>query len=129
MTGIAGIATTTGVPLYTFAHAGDGNLHPIIALEDAHGAPVPAERVHGAEDLIVRLALSLGGTLTGEHGVGALKQPWVGAEIDGPSLAVHQRVKDALDPQHLLNPGKLLPAPAPGGPAPRTHQTATANHR
>ncbi|MGI3782532.1 MAG: FAD-binding oxidoreductase [Janthinobacterium lividum] len=99
--GIAEVARATGVSIFTFAHAGDGNLHPILAVDSA--AP---ERLHEAEAAIARLALRLGGTLTGEHGVGLLKRAWVDEEIDPASLALHQRVKDALDPAHVLNPAK-----------------------
>ena len=101
MTGISDIARTSGVQIFTFAHAGDGNLHPLLVVDEERLAAV-----HRAEDRIVRLALDLGGTLSGEHGVGVLKRPWVDAEVDEPTSALHQAVKDALDPHHVLNAGK-----------------------
>ena len=62
-----------------------------------------------AFDAILETTLELGGTVTGEHGVGLLKRTWSGRELGDVSTRVHAAVKDALDPQHLLNPGKLLP--------------------
>jgi glycolate oxidase len=58
---------------------------------------------------VVALALSLGGTLTGEHGVGTVKQPYLAGQLGADVMAVSQRIKDALDPLGILNPGKLLP--------------------
>jgi glycolate oxidase len=101
MAGISDIARTSGVQIFTFAHAGDGNLHPLLVVDEEH-----LQAVHQAEDRIFRLALDLGGTLSGEHGVGVLKRPWVDAEIDEPTSALHRAVKDALDPSHVLNAGK-----------------------
>jgi glycolate oxidase len=125
MAGIADIAADTGVKIYTFAHAGDGNLHPILVVDADHPT-----RVHVAEDRICRLALALGGTLSGEHGVGVLKRPWVHAEVDPVSLAAHQDIKNALDPHHIFNAGKAhvdlsdavslsnsLPLPRPPSPS------------
>ena len=57
----------------------------------------------------MRLGLDLGGTITGEHGVGLLKRDWLEVELGGAGLAAHRAVKDALDPRHVLNPGKVLP--------------------
>ncbi|MFI9464573.1 FAD-binding oxidoreductase [Streptomyces xiamenensis] len=96
---IAALSARTGVPVFTLAHAGDGNLHPLVV--DGPGAgDVVAE--------IFRLALDLGGTVSGEHGVGLLKRPWLAAEHGAAALAVQRRIKDALDPAGILNPGKAL---------------------
>src|SRR5207342_2742027 len=90
----------------TVGHAGDGNLHPLITFD-----PKDAEAVARAEAAfaaVVELALSLGGTLTGEHGVGVVKAPFLAAQLGPDVLEVTRRIKDALDPLGILNPGKLL---------------------
>jgi glycolate oxidase len=89
----------------TFGHAGDGNLHPTIVFDPADGDVV--ERAHTAFDEIFRTALSLRGTITGEHGVGATKRPWLPARLGEPQLALMRRLKTAFDPAGILNPGKL----------------------
>jgi glycolate oxidase len=101
------IAADADVVIANIAHAGDGNLHPLII------APVGDDdakrRAKGAFDLIVDACRELGGTVTGEHGVGLLKLPGAAAELSPRVLAMHRAVKDALDPQHILNPGKAFP--------------------
>ncbi len=101
--GVERIAAETGVPIYTFAHAGDGNLHPIIAVP--RSGPVPAA-ARAAADLVFELAVALDGTISGEHGVGVLKRDWLRREIGEDALAVHRSIKAALDPRGILNPGK-----------------------
>jgi glycolate oxidase len=102
--GVAAISARHDVQIYSFAHAGDGNLHPIIGYADtAEGVP-PA--VVAAGDDLFALALELGGTVTGEHGVGVLKRDWLARELGPESLAVHHALKQALDPRGILNPGK-----------------------
>jgi len=98
----AGRRLTIGV----VGHAGDGNMHPTICFD-----PVDAdqrERAFAAFDDILELGLSLGGTITGEHGVGAIKIDWLEREIGPVALDVHRAIKDALDPAGLLNPGKVF---------------------
>ena len=100
-----------GVLIATVAHAGDGNLHPVFVF-DRQPAPggeaeVPAS-VWAAADEVFRAALDLGGTLTGEHGVGYIKRRWLAAELGDESMAVHRAIKAALDPGGILNPGKML---------------------
>lgn len=102
---IAAISARTGVPVFTFAHAGDGNLHPIV-LAGPGGALTPA--VQETADAIFGLALDLGGTISGEHGVGVLKRQWVTRELGERGSAVHLRLREALDPAGILNPGKAL---------------------
>ncbi|MFT4286180.1 FAD-binding oxidoreductase [Nocardioides sp.] len=98
------IAAEHRVAIYSFAHAGDGNLHPIIGYS---GEARPAG-VQRAADAIFRLALDLGGTVTGEHGVGLLKRDWLAREVGPDVLGLHASVKAALDPRGILNPGKAL---------------------
>lgn len=104
--GIAEISADSGVTVHTFAHAGDGTLHPILSW-DRELADPPAE-VFAAAGRIFQLALDLGGTLTGEHGVGLLKRSFAAAELGDVGLAVHRAIKAALDPLGLLNPGKAF---------------------
>jgi len=94
--------------LGTFGHAGDGNLHPTI-LADKNN-PEELSRVHAAVDEIFETALRFGGTLSGEHGIGIAKMKYLGNEIGESGLDLMRRIKDALDPAHMLNPGKLVPA-------------------
>ena len=95
-----------GVFICTVAHAGDGNLHPTFIF-DRGQAGVPAA-VWAAADEVFSAALALGGTLTGEHGVGVVKRRWLGQEISEESMAVHHTIKNALDPADVMNPGKVL---------------------
>jgi glycolate oxidase len=90
----------------TVAHAGDGNLHPAFVF-DRGLDEVPAN-VWAAADEVFSAALELGGTLTGEHGVGVVKRRWLNREIGEESMAVHRSIKDALDPLGIMNPGKVL---------------------
>jgi glycolate oxidase len=87
-------------------HAGDGNMHPTICFDPAD--PDQRTRAFAAFDDILELGLSLGGTITGEHGVGAIKVDWLEREIGPVSLDVHRSIKAALDPDGLLNPGKVF---------------------
>ncbi|HXB46320.1 MAG TPA: FAD-linked oxidase C-terminal domain-containing protein [Streptosporangiaceae bacterium] len=94
------------VYIATVAHAGDGNLHPVFVFD--RGLPEVPPAVWSAADEIFRAALELGGTLTGEHGVGMIKRRWLSEELGAESMAVHQAIKDALDPEGIMNPGKVL---------------------
>jgi glycolate oxidase len=100
------IAAETGVAIGVVGHAGDGNMHPNIVVDRAD--PASVARCKRAFDDIVELALSLGGTCTGEHGVGLLKREWLAREIGPVGVRVQQAIKSALDPDGLLNPGKVL---------------------
>ncbi len=95
-----------GVFIATVAHAGDGNLHPVFVFE--RGLPEVPRPVWSAADEVFRAALELGGTLTGEHGVGVIKRRWLADELGPESMAVHQAIKNALDPAGILNPGKAI---------------------
>jgi glycolate oxidase len=97
-----------GLTLGTFGHAGDGNLHPTI-LCDKNNAEEMA-RMHRAVEEIFDAALGFGGTLSGEHGIGIAKMKFLGNEIGQSGLDLMKSLKEALDPDYLLNPGKLVPA-------------------
>jgi glycolate oxidase len=103
----ANIGRKYNLVLGTFGHAGDGNLHPTI-LADKNDADEMA-RVHRAVEEIFETALRFGGTLSGEHGIGIAKMKFLGNEIGDSGLNLMRSIKDALDPSHLLNPGKLVP--------------------
>jgi glycolate oxidase len=103
--GTDAIAQRHGVVIGTFGHAGDGNMHPTIVYDARDRATV--ERARSAFGAIIELAAELGGTATGEHGVGLLKREQARAEL-GPALALHETIKAALDPHNILNPGKAL---------------------
>jgi glycolate oxidase len=105
--GVEEIARRRRLRIPVFCHAGDGNLHPSI-LFDRRAADEP-ERARAAEADVMRLALSLGGTISAEHGVGLLKLPWLAEELDPAALDQMRAIKRALDPHGILNPGKALP--------------------
>ena len=100
------IADQRGVRIGTFGHAGDGNMHPTVVFDRKD--PEVMARAKEAFDDILRAALDLGGTITGEHGVGSLKRAFLGAQLGPETLRLHHTVKAALDPGGILNPGKLL---------------------
>ncbi|MCN0180880.1 FAD-linked oxidase C-terminal domain-containing protein, partial [Salinispora arenicola] len=104
--GVTRIAAECDVPIGVVGHAGDGNLHPNIVIDRAD--PASLARGRRAFDEIMQLGLDLGGTCTGEHGVGLLKREWLAREIGPVGLRVHQAIKSALDPTGLFNPGKVL---------------------
>lgn len=93
-----------GLLIPSVAHAGDGNLHPNIIYR---GTEVP-ENVWTAAGEIFSTALALGGTLTGEHGVGTLKRRWLGDELGEAQLDLQRRIKDVFDPLGIMNPGKVF---------------------
>ncbi|HHW08182.1 MAG TPA: FAD-binding protein [Clostridia bacterium] len=100
------IAKKYNLHIGTFGHAGDGNLHPTI-LTDARDQE-EMERVHKAIDEIFAKAVELGGTLSGEHGIGMAKAKYMPLEFSEASLEAMRAIKNALDPEGLFNPGKLL---------------------
>lgn len=104
--GIVAIGERHRVDLPTIGHAGDGNMHPLLVFDGTD--PAETERVRAAFADIVHLALDLGGTIAGEHGVGTLKRQFIEAELDPVQLAVQRSIRDLLDPDHRLNPGKAL---------------------
>jgi len=99
------IAEREGLMIGTFGHAGDGNLHPTVVLDAADTAAV--ERAHAAFDEIFAIAIDMGGSITGEHGVGLVKLRHLEAQLGAGQLALLRRIKHAFDPNGILNPGKL----------------------
>jgi glycolate oxidase len=105
---IEAIGAAHGVQIATVAHAGDGNLHPLIITPAGDDeARIAAQ---AAFDQMLDAAIALGGTVTGEHGVGLLKREGMRRELDPGSLALQHAVRRALDPRELFNPGKALAA-------------------
>lgn len=109
---VAEVSARTGVPIFTFAHAGDGNLHPIVLVEPSLVDPADPDRVpdvvREAADEVFALALALGGSVSGEHGVGLLKRAWLERELDPVALELQRGVRALFDPAGILNPGKAL---------------------
>ncbi|MEU5948856.1 FAD-linked oxidase C-terminal domain-containing protein [Micromonospora sp. NPDC047465] len=103
---IDAIAVRHDVAIATFGHAGDGNLHPTCVLDSAEDHDA-VRRAEAAFAEVFAAALDLGGTITGEHGVGAAKLPFLAARLGDDQLALLRRIKSAFDPAGVLNPGKL----------------------
>ncbi|OBJ89107.1 FAD-linked oxidase [Mycobacterium gordonae] len=103
VTGIARIADERDLMISVIAHAGDGNTHPLLVFDPADAAM--AERAQLAYGEIMDLAVGLGGTITGEHGVGRLKRPWLADYLGPDVMDLNRRIKAALDPDGILNPG------------------------
>jgi glycolate oxidase len=108
VTFIAETAAACDLQIGTFGHMGDGNLHPTFLTDERN--PDEMQRVHRALDAIVKKTLELGGTITGEHGVGLAKKPWLRQQMGDASFELMRQVKQALDPHRLLNPGKIFDA-------------------
>jgi len=107
LTRIQAIAEQHDVVIANIAHAGDGNLHPLIIVADNDTAA--RDRAKLAFDEIIAACLELGGTVTGEHGVGLLKLHGAASELSATVRGMHTAIKAALDPTGLLNPGKAFP--------------------
>ena len=104
--GVAKIAAEAGLTIAVVAHAGDGNTHPLIVYDPSDAAMTArAEKAFGD---IMDLAISLGGTITGEHGVGRLKKPWLAGQLGPEAMELNRRIKAALDPDGILNPGAVV---------------------
>ena len=104
--GVAKIAAEAGLTIAVVAHAGDGNTHPLIVYDPGDAAMTArAEKAFGD---IMDLAISLGGTITGEHGVGRLKKPWLAGQLGPEAMELNRRIKAALDPDGILNPGAVV---------------------
>jgi glycolate oxidase len=101
------ISAKYGLPIVIFGHAGDGNLHPNILFNKRDPDQMKTVELMVAEEFEV--ALALGGTLSGEHGVGTLKRPYMERALGEVSVGIQMKIKQVLDPLNILNPGKVLP--------------------
>ncbi|TSD46942.1 MULTISPECIES: FAD-binding oxidoreductase [Rhodococcus] len=108
ITGVEAIAADLDVLICTVAHAGDGNTHPLIVFDPSD--PDMTERAQIAFGRVMDLAIALGGTITGEHGVGRIKRDWLPAQLGEDVMALNRKIKDALDPLGILNPGAVIAA-------------------
>ncbi|WP_329004061.1 FAD-binding protein [Kribbella sp. NBC_00709] len=104
--GIAEIGAKYQVLICCPGHVGDGNMHPTVVFD--RNDPAAEERALEAFGAVMELGLRLGGTITGEHGIGTLKANWLETELGPVGLELHRRIKRAFDPDNLLNPGKVL---------------------
>ncbi len=105
------ISQKFGLPVAVFGHAGDGNLHPNILFDKRK--PEDMEKVEKIAGEIFKIAVELGGVLSGEHGVGVLKQPYLEMALGPVAVEVMKAIKKALDPKGILNPGKVIPLGVP----------------
>ncbi len=101
------ISEKYGLAVVIFGHAGDGNLHPNILFDKRD--PEQWAKVEQMVPEIFMASLSLGGTLSGEHGIGLLKRPYMEQALGSISIDVQRKIKNALDPLNILNPGKMFP--------------------
>ncbi|MCU1416151.1 MAG: FAD-linked oxidase [Schumannella sp.] len=101
---VQAISLDYGVPIFNVAHVADGNLHPTLI----YSGKRPPKRVTDAAAEILKLALSMDGTITGEHGVGTVKRAALADELSALSIALQQQIKAVFDPAGILNPGKVL---------------------
>jgi len=107
MTKIYEVGDRYGLEMLNVFHAGDGNLHPLVAFNARE--PGMSERVRQAAEEMVKISVEVGGSLTGEHGVGLEKRDLMGLVFDPIDLDAQARLREAFDPAGVLNPGKILP--------------------
>ena len=105
------ISTRYGVPIINFGHAGDGNIHVNVMVDLKESGM--EEKVQQALGDIFRTTVALGGSVSGEHGIGTAKSPFIGMELNAATLATMRTIKKALDPNNIMNPGKIFPDMAP----------------
>jgi glycolate oxidase len=101
------ISSQRNLPIVIFGHISDGNLHPNILFDQADAEEM--ERVEAASGDIFEVATSVGGTLSGEHGIGLLKQKYLSLDLPEGTVEVMRTIKKALDPLNIMNPGKIFP--------------------
>jgi len=101
------LAGELGLPVFTFGHAGDGNIHVNIMLDRENPRETAAAEL--AKARLFAEVLRLGGTLSGEHGVGITKAAFLPQEIDQATLQLMREIKALFDPKNILNPGKIFP--------------------
>jgi glycolate oxidase len=127
LTRIDELAAEHGLRVANVFHAGDGNLHPLVCYDGSRpGEPERAEELAG---LIVKACVDVGGSITGEHGVGVDKKRYMPAMFSESDLDAFQRLRCAFDPERLANPGKVMPTPRLCGEVPgpyRRHPLETA---
>jgi glycolate oxidase len=97
----------TGIAVACFGHAGDGNIHTNLMVKD-YNDPATKERADAALEILFTWVLANGGAITGEHGIGLAKKPWIRQALGEVSFAAHRSLKRTLDPHGILNPGKFL---------------------
>ena len=102
---VRAIGDRYGLPTACYGHAGDGNLHANLLF----GSAEERAKSHSAVDDLLQAAIDLGGTITGEHGVGLAKRAFLAKEQSRELIAIQRQIKRAFDPENLLNPGKILP--------------------
>jgi glycolate oxidase len=106
--GVKAIGAKHAVRVISFGHAGDGNVHINVLKDD-----IPNERwlalVPAVTEEIYHLALSLGGTITGEHGIGATRRGYLALAVGEAQIELMRGIKNTFDPNHILNPGKIFP--------------------
>ncbi|TDC26756.1 FAD-binding protein [Streptomyces sp. 8K308] len=105
--GVAAIAERHRLAIGVVAHAGDGNTHPTVCFDS--GDEDECRRAQASFDDIMGLGLELGGTITGEHGVGVLKRDWLARELGPENAALQRSIREVFDPLGILNPGKVFP--------------------
>ncbi|GAA2790114.1 FAD-linked oxidase C-terminal domain-containing protein [Saccharopolyspora taberi] len=113
---ISRLSAESGVRVANVFHAGDGNLHPLVLFDDAE--PGAAERAEAVSGAILDLCIEHGGSITGEHGVGADKVKYMGRMFNADDLDTMQRLRCAFDPVGICNPGKVFPTPRLCGEVP-----------
>lgn len=104
---IAELKREFGLPVASFGHAGDGNIHVNLMVKPGNADEMA--RAHAAERLLFERVVALDGSISGEHGIGFAKKPYIGLELSPEEIALMQRVKAAFDPNGILNPGKIFP--------------------
>lgn len=102
------IARKYDLSIINFGHAGDGNIH-VNVMYDKHD-PAQVEKAHEAVREIMEITLEMGGTISGEHGIGTAKRDFIEMEIGRQSMALQKRIKQAFDPDGVMNPGKIFPS-------------------
>jgi glycolate oxidase len=97
----------TNIPVACFGHAGDGNIHTNIMVAD-YDDPEIKKIADGALDKLFTWVIENDGVISGEHGIGLAKKPWIQQALGTTSMNLHRQIKQTLDPKNILNPGKFL---------------------